>query len=120
MNNKEKEDFLKFRDIIENVGIEIGNVIVINHQINIDNLELKRNEYPKNESEIIKASDRMVLTWIEHLPYPISADEWNVFEIILKIGKSRQLINRYTDLRVKNPGDYSGEERRKTKPLRIL
>lgn len=115
-----KDRDLNFRDMIGDIGMEIGNVIVLNSQINIDSLELSRKEYPKNEMEVINSSDRLLLTWIEHLPEPKTNDEWNIFEAILKVGQTRNLITRYTDLRIRDSNDYNGEERRKTKPLRIL
>lgn len=112
---------LLYGDLLKNIGMEIGNIIVASHTINMDSLELNRKEYPKTEKEIVHSSDCQIILWIKHLPDPRSNEEWVVMETIIQIGKSRNLINRFTDIRISDPGStYEGEERRKNKPIRIL
>lgn len=115
-----EEKDIYFKDIIPNAGIEIGNVIMVRDEKLLSQLQLDYNEYPQKESEIIKASDCLILLWIKYLPYPRTSDQWNLFERILSIAKDRRLINRFADLRSSSDKKYNGEERRINKPLRKL
>ena len=110
-----------YDDIIKNIGMEIGNVIVTNDRIETSKLELHRDEYPKSYKDIIKASDCLIILWVKFLPDPISSDEWSNMATIIDVGIKRDIIKKFTDLRDPNTkSQYKGMDRRVNKPIRIF
>jgi hypothetical protein len=107
--------------LLKDIGMEIGNIIVTASNVHMEDLTLSHNEYPKSEGQILHSSDCQILLWIKHLPDPRSNEEWVIIETIIQIGKKRQLIKRFTDIRIPDAeSNYEGPDRRRTKPIRIL
>lgn len=111
-----------YGDLLKNIGMEIGNVIVGRHSEELDDMLLSYGEYPISENESIKASDCQIILWIKHLPHPKTDLQWQILEAILKTGQKRNLIERFTNVRstAHSTPYYSGIERRKIKPLRTF
>jgi hypothetical protein len=111
-----------YADLIKNMGMEIGNVIVDKNPITLDRIELSHEEYPTNPNIMTTSSDCQILLWIKYLPSPNTPEEWNIVDALIREAQKRGLIDRYTDVRNPNSSvmSYHENDRRKNKPLRIF
>lgn len=108
-----------FGDLYKDIGMEIGNVVVNDTGIDIDDMKLSYEEYPYSV-KLLNSSDCQIILWLKFLPDPKNPKQWNIIEEILRIGVSRNIIKRFTDIRSPISTPYYGHERRKIKPIRIF